>query len=161
MNYRRRPKWKTALVATFILLFVAEVGLVIEQERAQIFAARAQETGSALIDFAETRAQLFGRKTNESFAQYEQRISTENADTQSLYSKLYSLKVARLRDRFARRGLNRPELDEFYQRPGSVVAVYEIGRSLFDMGSQLRTAGIPGTVKEWWRAIHRTRVSPS
>lgn len=129
---------------------------MIEQERAQIFAATAQETGSVLIDFAETHAQLLARKTNESFAQYEQRIPTENADTQSLYSKLYSLKVGRLRDGFARRGLKRSELEEFYQRPGSVIAIYEIGRTLFDMGSELRSAG------KWWRRpIHLTYMSPS
>ena len=161
MNDRRRPKWKTVLVATFILLFVAEVGLVIQQERAQIFAAKAQETGSALIDFAETRAQLLGRKTDESFAPYAQRISTENADTQSLYLKLYSVKVGRLRDGLARRGINSSQLDEFYQTPVSTIAIREIGSTLFDMGSELRTAGIPGTVKKWWRAIHGTHVSPS
>jgi len=156
LNPRRLLQWKTLLVATFILLVVAEVALVIEQERAQIFAATAQETGSVLIDFAETHAQLLARKTNESFAQYEQRIPTENADTQSLYSKLYSLKVGRLRDGFARRGLKRSELEEFYQRPGSVIAIYEIGRTLFDMGSELRSAG------KWWRRpIHLTYMSPS
>ena len=161
MNYRRRPKWKTILVVTFILLFVVEVGLVIEQERTQIFAAKAQETGSALVDFAETRAQLLGRKTDESFAQYAQRISTENADTQSLYLKLYAVKVARLRDGFARRGINSSQLDEFYKTPVSTIAIREIGGTLFDMGSELRTAGIPGTVKKWWRAIHRKQVSPA
>jgi hypothetical protein len=147
------PQWKALLIATFILLFLAEVGLVIEQERNQIFAATAQKTGSALIDFAETRAQLLGRKTNESFAQYEQRISTENADTQSLYSKLYALEVARLRDGFARRGLKKSELDEFCQRPGSVIAIREIGRTLFDMGDELRSEGVPVVVKGWFRRL--------
>ena len=161
MHYRRRPKWKTVLVASFVLLFVAEVGLVIQQESAQIFAAKAQETGSALVDFAETRAQLLGRKTDESFAQYAQRISTENADTQSLYLKLYAVKVARLRDGFARRGINSSQLDEFYKTPVSTIAIREIGGTLFDMGSELRTAGIPGTVKKWWRAMHRKQVSPA
>jgi hypothetical protein len=138
------------------LLFFVEVGLVIEQERTQIFAATAQKAGSALIDFAETRAQLLQRKNNESFAQYEQRIATENADTQSLYAKLHSREVASLRDGFARRGLNTPELDEFYQRPGSAIAIHEIGRTLFDMGAELHSEGVSVAVKGWWRRlIHR------
>jgi hypothetical protein len=144
------------------LLFFAEVALVIEQERTQIFAARAQKAGSALIDFAETRAQLSRRNTNESFAQYEQRFSAENADTQALYSKLYSLEVARLRDGFARWGLKRPELDEFYQRPGSVIAIREIGRTLFDMGDELRSEGLSVVVKGWFRRlVHRALLFPS
>jgi hypothetical protein len=159
---RRLPQWKTLLIATFILLFLAEVDLVIQQERTKIFAATAQKAGSALIDFAQSRSQLLQRKTNESFPQYEQRIAAENADTQSMYSKLYSLEVARLRDGFARRGLKRPELDEFYQRPGSAIAILEIGRTLFDMGAELRSEHFSAVVKGWWRRlVHLTLLSPS
>ena len=157
MNPRRLRQWKTLLIATFILLFFVVVDLVIEQERTQIFAATAQKAGSALIDFAETRAQLLQRKNNESFAQYEQRIATENADTQSLYAKLHSREVARLRDGFARRGLKTPELDEFYQRPGSAIAIREIGRTLFDMGAELRSEHFSVVVKGWWRRLIHLR----
>ncbi len=136
------------------MLFLAEVYLVIQQERTQIFASNAQKAGSALMDFAQTRAQLLQRENNESFAQYEQRISTENADTQSLYSKLYSLEVARLRDGFARRGLQTPEVDEFYQRPGTAIAIREIGRALFDMGAELRSEHFSALMKGWWRRAH-------
>src|SRR5579863_7433758 len=101
---------KNLFVAAFILLFLAEADLVIQQERTQIFASHAQKVGSALMDFAQTRAQLLQRKDNESFAQYQQRIATVNADTLLLYSKLYSQDVALLRDGFARRGLKTPEL---------------------------------------------------
>jgi hypothetical protein len=143
-------------MATFILLFLIEVDLVIEQEKTQILAGTAQKAGSALIDFAETRAQLLQRKNNESFAQYEQRIASENADTQSLYAKLHSREVARLRDGFARRGLKTAELDEFYQRPGTAIAIREIGRTLFDMGAALRSEGVSVVVKGWCRRlIHR------
>lgn len=153
MNARRLRQWKTVLVATFILLFLVEVDLVIEQQRTQIFAATAQKAGSALINFAETRAELLQRKNNESFVQYEQRIAIVNADTQSLYSKLYSLEVARLRDGFARRGLKAPELDEFYQRPGSAIAIRETGRALFDMGAELRSEHFSAAIKAWWRRL--------
>lgn len=154
LNPRRLAHWKTFLIAVFTLLFLAEADLVMRQERTQVFAARAQKAGSALIDFAQTRAQLSRRNPNEPFAQYEQRISRENADTQSLYSKLYSLEVARLRDGFARRGLTTPELDEFYQRPGSAIAVREVGRELFDMGAELGSERFSTVVKGWWRLIH-------
>lgn len=153
LNSRRLRQWKTLLLATFTLLFLAEADLVIRQERTQIFAATAQKAGSKLIDFAEARGQLLQRKPNESFEQYEQRISTENADTQSLYSKLYSLEVARLRDGLARRGLKTPEIDEFYQRPGSVIAMREIGRALFDMGTELRSEHFSTVVKGWLRRL--------
>jgi hypothetical protein len=156
LNPRRLRQWKTLLIATFILLFFVEVSLVTEQQRTQIFAATAQKAGSALMDFAETRAQLLQRKNNESFAQYEQRIATENADTQSLYAQLHFREVARLRDGFARRGLKTPELDEFYQRPGSAIAIHEIGRTLFDMGAGLRSESVLVVVKGWGRRlIHR------
>ena len=156
MSPERLRLWKTLLIATFILLFLVEVGLVIEQQRTQIFAATALKAGSALIEFAEARARLLQRKNNESFAQYEQRIATENADTQFLYAQLHSREVARLRDGFARRGLKTPELDEFYQRPGSAIAIHEIGRTLFDMGAGLRSEGGSAVIKGWWRRlIHR------
>ena len=127
------------------------MNLLIQQERNHIFADTAQKTGSALIDFAETRAQLLQRKPNESFEQYEQRILTENAETQSLYAKLYSSQVARLRDGLARRGLKAPELDEFYQKPGSAIAMLEIGRALFGIGAQLRSQDFWTLVKGSWR----------
>ena len=161
MNPRRLRQSKTVLIATFSVLFLAEVDLVIQQERTQIFASNAQRTGSALMDFAQTRAQLLQRKDNESFAQFEQRISTVNADTQSLYSKLYSLEVAGFRDGFARRGLKTPELDEFFQRPGSAIAIFEIGRALFDMGAELRSEHLSAVIKGWWRRAHPALLSPS
>ncbi len=153
MSPRRLPQWGTLLIALFAVLFLAEVGLVIRQEKTQIFAVTAQKTGSALIDFAQARAQLLQKNPDESFAQYEQRISAENSDTQSLYSKLYEVQVARLRDGFAHHGLKTSELDEFYQRPGSAVAIREIGRMLFDMGAALRSEGISTEVKSWRRLI--------
>jgi hypothetical protein len=158
---RRLRQSKTVLIATFTVLFLAEADLVLQQERTQIFASNAQKTGSALMDFAQTRAQLLQRKDNESFAQFEQRISTVNADTQSLYSKLYSLEVVRLRDGFASRGLRTPELDEFYQRPGSTVAIREIGRALLDMGAELRSEYFSTVIKGWWRRAHPALASPS
>ena len=153
MSPRRLPQWGTLLIASFAVLFLAEVGLVIRQEKTQIFAVSAQKVDSALIDFAQTRAQLLQRNPDESFEQYERRISTENSDTQSLYSKLYEVRVARLRDGFAHRGLKTSELDEFYQRPGSAVAIREIGKMLFDMGAALRSEGVSAEVKGWRRLI--------
>lgn len=126
---------------------------MIRQERTQIFATTAQKVGSALIDFAQTRSQLLLRNPDESFEQYERRISTENFDTQSLYSKLYAVQVARLRYGFARRGLKTSELDEFYQRPGSDIAILEVGKTLFDNGAALRSKGVPAEVKGWRRSI--------
>ena len=162
MNPRRLRQWKTFLVATFTALFLIEVNLVIRQERTQIFAATAQKTGSALIDFAQTRAQVLQRKPDEGFEQYQQRISAETADTQSMYAKLYSLEVARLRDGFARRGLQTPELDEFYQNPGSAIAICEIGRALFGMGAKLRSEHFSAVLKGWLRRFIRpTSFSPS
>lgn len=135
---------------------------MIQQERTEVLAATAQKTGSALIDFAEARAELSRRKTDESFEQYEQRISQENTDTQLLYSKQYSLEVARLRDGLARRGLKTSELDGFYQRPGSTIAIREIGRTLLDMGTALHSEGVSVVAKRWVRGlIHLTLVYPS
>lgn len=132
---------------------------MIRQERTQVLAATAQKTGSALIDFAQARAQLSRRKTDESFEQYEMRISKENTDTQSMYSKQYSREVANLRDGFARRGLKTPELDEFYRRPGSTIAMSEIGRTLFEMGAELRSEHFSTVVKGWLRRlIHLARA---
>ena len=142
MNRSRLRQLKTLLIGTFILLFLLQLDLIVEQERNQIFAATAQKTGSALIDFAETRAHLLQRKDNESFPAYEQRIAAENGNTLSLYATLHSREVTRLRDGFARRGLKRLELDGFYQSPNSAIAVREIGRSLFEMGIELRAQGV-------------------
>ena len=144
---------RTLLMATFLLLFLAEVDFVIQQERNQIFAASAQKTGSALIDLAQSRSQLLQRKTSESFAQYEQRIASENADMQSLYLKLHFPKVARMRDGFAQRGFKTAELDEFYQSPGSAIAIHEIGRALFDMGAELRSKSLSAVVRGWRRRL--------
>jgi hypothetical protein len=141
------------MVVAFGLLFLLEVDFIVWQERGESFADRAQRAGSALIDFAQERFQFLQRKTNEPFDQYERRISTENATTQSLYSKLYSDEVARLRNGFARRGLRTSELDEFYKEPGSAIAIHEIGTTLFDMGVELRSERLSGTLKAWLKQI--------
>lgn len=157
-NPRQLGRGKAFIVAIFTLLFLVEMDSVIRQERTQVFAATAQKTGSALIDFAQARAQLSRRKIDETFEQYEQRISKENTDTQSMYSKQYSLKVEHLRDGFAHRGLKTPELDEFYRRPGSTIAIRETGRTLFDMGAALRSESVSVVVKRWWRLIRQPTV---
>lgn len=159
LNARRLGQWRTLLITVFALLFLAEVCFVVWQERTQVLAATAQKTGSALIDFAQARAQISQRKADESFEQYEQRISKENTDTQSMYSEQYSREVARLRDGFARRGLKMPELEGFYQRPGSTIAIREIGRTLLDMGTALRSEGVSAVARGWWRLI-RSRLLP-
>jgi hypothetical protein len=141
------------LIALFALLFLAEVGLVIQQQRTQVFAAAAQKTGSALIDFSQKRAQLLRRDSNESFDQYERRISSENAETESLYSKLYEAEVARLREGFARRGVKTPEADVFYQKPGSAIAIREIGTALLNGGTELSSKGVAFAIKGWVRRL--------
>lgn len=161
MNARRLSQWETVLIALFTLFFLAEVGLVIQQERTQVFAARAQKLGSALIDFSQRRAQLLRRNSDESFDQYEPRISAENAKTRSLYSKLYEVEVAHIREGFARRGVKMPELDEFYQRPGSAIAIREIGTALFDGGAELSSQGVSFAIKGWWRRlVHPSQWPP-
>jgi hypothetical protein len=141
------------------LLFLVLVGLVIGQERSQAFAAAAQKEGSALIDLAETRSQLLQRRADESIEHYEQRIAAENAETQSTYSQLHARQVARLRDGFARRRLKKLELDEFYQKPGSAVAIGEIGRALSDMSMELSSKGVSALVKDsMLRLVHPSAI---
>jgi len=143
------------MVVAFGLLFLLEVDFIMWQERGESFAGRAQRAGSALIDFAQERSQSLQRKSGEPFDRYERRISTESANTQSLYSKLYSLEVARLRTGFARRGLRTSELDEFYKEPGSAIAIHEIGATLFDMGVELRSERLSATLKAWLKQLVR------
>ncbi|HEV3482155.1 MAG TPA: hypothetical protein VGR97_07485 [Candidatus Acidoferrales bacterium] len=151
MNSRRIRQWKILVVVSFALLFFALVDLVMWEQRGEILADSAQKTGSALVDFAEQRAELSFRGQSESFEHYQQRLSAENAETQSLYAKRYSLEVKRLRRDLARRGLTAPVLDEFYQRPGSTIAVREIGSTLFDMGVWLSVPKRSAQIKEWLR----------
>ncbi len=77
------------------------------------------------------------RKSNESFAQYRNRIIAEDAETQSLYAKLYYRKAASMRDEFARRGLTDKDLDEFYERPTHPLGIREVGERLSYMGERL------------------------
>jgi hypothetical protein len=161
LSPRRLHQSKTFLVALVTLLFVAEVVFIVNQQRAQVIAARAQKVGSALIDFARIRAQTQRRETNEPFAQYEQRLATENARTQTLYSRLFYPEVAGLRDGLARHGLQTRELNDFYQRPGSAIAIREIGRTLFDMGDELQSVSTSVVVRGWWRRIHHALTGRS
>ena len=151
MNPRRIHQCKILLLVAFGLLLLALLGLVVWQQRREILADRAQKAGSALLDFAEERAQLSQRQTNESFEEYEQRISAESAETQSLYTKRYLPEVTQLRKEFARRGVKREVVDEFYQSPGSVIAIREIGNTLFDMGVDLRAQRLSVKIKQWIR----------
>lgn len=141
----------------FGLLFAAELSLVIREQRTQVFVDTAQKTGSSLIDFAHSRAALLQRQPNEPWEQYEQRVVSENLDAQSQYSKSYASEVARLRDGFARRGLRSPDLDEFYQKPGSLIAVHEVGKALFDLGAVLRTEHFPGELKGLLRRMNHSQ----
>lgn len=143
------------MVVAFGLLLLLEVDFIVWQERGESFAGRAQRAGSALIDFAQERSQSLQRKPGEPFDRYERRISTESANTQSLYSKLYSLEVTRLRNGFARRGLRTSDLDEFYKEPGSAIAIREIGTTLFDMGVELRSERLSATLKAWLKQLVR------
>lgn len=151
MNSRRIRQWKRLVVVSVALLFFALVDLVTWQQRGEILADSAKKTGSALVDFAEQRAELSLRGQKESFEHYQQRLSAENAETQSLYATRYLLEVKRLRGELARRGLTAPVLDEFCQRPGSTIAVREIGSTLFDMGFQLRVQKRSTRIKAWLR----------
>lgn len=151
MNSDRIHGWKIVVVVLFALLFFALVDLVIWQQRGVILGDSAQKMGSALVDFAEQRTELSMRRQNESFEHYQQRLSAENAETLSIYAERYSPEVKRLRGDFARRGLTAPVLDEFYQRPGSTVAIREIGTTLFDMGAWPRFQTLPRQIKAWLR----------
>lgn len=151
LDARRLRQSKTLLIVVFALLLLAEMDLVVWQQRGQIFAGRAKRTGSALLDFAEERSQLLERKAGEPFEPYEQRIAVVNRETESLYAKEYAPEVRRLHDGFSRRGLKTPELDEFYRRPGSTVALQEVGAALFNMGAALSSERLSTTSKNWLR----------
>lgn len=139
----------------FIAAFLALIGLIAEQQRSQQFAVQTQKEGAALIDMAEVRGQQLQRKPDERFSTYEQRILLENEDVQAEYARLHADKVARLRDGLARRGFKKTELDEFYQRPGSAVAIGELGRALSDMSVELRSQGI---IQAWSRRLKVRKV---
>ena len=117
LDNRRLRRWKALLVVGCAFLFLAEATMVICRERMQIVAIKALKTAAELIDFARDRGRLTQRRPDESFDQYEQRISNVNVETQSLYSKTYGSQVSDLRSEPARRGLRDAELDELYQRP--------------------------------------------
>ena len=138
-NASRRRRWKAVLISFFVLLFLAEVDLLVGQEKNQIVGAKAQELAAQLIDFAQARAERTQRKANESLAVYQQRIFRENAITESLYSERYYKEVVYLQQALTRRGLRDPALDEFYRRPGSAIGVREVGQRLFEMGGVLRS----------------------
>ena len=138
-NTSGRRRWKVLLIAVFALLFLAEVGLVIRQEKSQIVGAKAQELASQLIDFAQSGADRLQRTPNERLGPYEQRILNENALTDSLYAERYYQEVAYLQQALRQRGLSDPELDELYRRPGSAIGVRDVGKRLFEMGAVLRS----------------------
>lgn len=139
LNIQGPHRWKVVLIALFILLLVAEVDLLIRQERSYKTSARAEKVAGELIDFAQARGDLARRRADESIRQYEGRISKENATTQSLYSDRYYQEVAYLRQEFARRGLSDSELEALYRRPGCAIAVREVGKALFAMGATLHS----------------------
>lgn len=153
LNSRQFRRAKILLSAILAILFLFEVDFVVWQARGALFAARVMREGSALIDFAHERGLESQRKTGESFDQYERRMAAENRQTALLYSKLYSANVRQLRNGLARRNAVNSELDEFYRKPQSVVAVHEIGQTLFDLGIRLRSERLAPAVKVWIRHL--------
>jgi hypothetical protein len=147
MESRRVSQVKTLLFTGFAVLFLSLVALVVEQQKSQTLANAAQKEGSALMDLAQSRGQQLQRKSTESFAEYEKRVSAETEETQTLYAKLHAAEVARLRARLAHLGFHKAELDEFYNRPDSAVAIGEIGRILSDLSDELRSQGAWQIVK--------------
>lgn len=134
-----RYRWKAFVIASFAILFLAEAVLLIRQEQSQIVGAKTQGLGAELIDFAQARAERMQRMEHESIGPYEQRVSSENAATESLYSEKYYKEVADLQQALAHRGLKDPELDDLGRRPGSALGVRDVGKRLFEMGAALRS----------------------
>jgi len=141
-----RSRWKAFVIVPFALLFLAEVHLLIRQERSQVAGAKAQKLGFELIDFAQARAEGLQRQAHESIGPYEQRVSRENAATESLYSEKYYKEVAYLQQALTHRGLRDPEFDVLCQRPGSVLGVRDVGKRLFEMGAILRSRTLLGAI---------------
>lgn len=130
MNLAVLRRWKLLVAVLFLLLLGAEVHVLIRSEKTQMLARRAQGTAAQLVDFAQARAQLTERRPDESFDQYSRRVSAENAETQSLYSKQFYGQVAQLREEFAQRGVRDQELDQFYREPNVPIGIREVGERL-------------------------------
>ena len=139
LNLQVLGRWKIVLTVGFLLLFGAELRLLIRSERTQMLARTAQKTAARLIDFAQARSELMQRNPNESLDQYENRISAENSETQSEYLKQFYGQVAQLRDEFVRRGVEDQELDEFYQKPVYPIGIREVGERLSVLAASLRS----------------------
>lgn len=129
--------WNTILALALISVVLFGSGQLTRYKSNRMLGAEALKFSSEVIHFSNSRAQLAQRKSNESFAQYRNRIIAEGAETQSLYAKLYYRKVASMRDEFARRGLTDKDLDEFYERPTHPLGIREVGERLSYMGERL------------------------
>ena len=129
--------WKTIFALALISVVFFGSSQLTRYKSNRMLGAEALKLSSELIHFSNSRAQRTQRKPNESFTQYRNRIIAEDAETQSLYAKLYYRKVANLRDEFARRGLTDKDLDEFYERPSHPLGIREVGERLLYMGETL------------------------
>ena len=98
----------------------------------------AQKLSSELVAFSSSRAQKTERKSDEPFDEYRKRVIREETETQSLYAKLYYSRVAKMRDRFAKRGLTDEVVEEFYKKPVHPLAIREIGERISSMGTGYR-----------------------
>ncbi len=99
--------------------------------------AQALTLSSDIVAFAEERNRLMPVEGKPNWDEYTRTLGRLADDSLTLYMQRYALRVAKARREFARRGLTDDQLDRFYDRPKTPLAIRSVGESLEALAKQL------------------------
>ncbi len=92
---------------------------------------------SDIVAFAEERNRLMPVEGKPNWDEYTRTLGRLTDETLSLYTQRYALRVAKARREFARRGLTDDQLDKFYDRPKTPLAIRMVSERLEALARQL------------------------
>ena len=99
--------------------------------------AQALSLSSDIVAFAEERNRLTPVEGKPNWDEYTRTLGRLTDETLALYMQRYALQVVKARREFARRGLSDDQLEKFYDRPRTPLAIRTVGERLEALARQL------------------------
>ncbi len=129
--------WKAVGIVGGAVVLLLAAFLLTRYLSSRQLGAQALSLSSDLTAFADERNRLMPIEGKPNWDEYTRTLGRHTDETLSLYMQRYALRVARARREFARRGLTDDQLDRFYDRPKTPLAIRTVGERLEALARQL------------------------
>jgi hypothetical protein len=135
---RTEISWRTlGIAAGVVALLLGMLGLTSLLSDRQL-QAQALSLSTDIMAFADQRDREMPREGKPNWDEYTRRASRFFDENLNLYVERYAARVASAREELQRRGLSDEELDKYYQRPKTQIAMRTVASRLTFLANQLR-----------------------